>query len=251
LDSNPLPKSPNDPPEGAIPDDMPEEVAAAYRAGRTTFMGVTLRVAPGVLVPRPETELLGRAVLDYIGTVRSNRPAQEPVRIIDLCCGSGNLACGLAAAVPSAQAWAADLTDQCVELTRRNVQELGLQDRVRVFQGDLFAPLASEGLEGVTDVIVCNPPYIPTAMLATRDDLRHEPREAFDGGPYGLSVLMRVLREAPRYLRPGGGLFLEVGPREESQARDLLQRARNYENVEVIRDASGTVRCVHGRLKSS
>ncbi len=228
------------------PDDQtPDEVRTAYQSGRTTFLGVPLRVAPGVLVPRRETELLGRAVQEYAAAL----PHGEPVRIIDLCCGSGNLACALAATIPSALAWACDLTDPCVELTRQNVRELGLEDRVRVLQGDLFAPLAGMGLEGVTDVLVCNPPYIPTAMLAARDDLRSEPREAFDGGPYGLSVLMRVLREAPRYLRPGGGLFLEVGPREESQARDMLQRARHYDDIVVIRDQAGTVRCVHGRLK--
>jgi release factor glutamine methyltransferase len=245
----PHPENPNEQPPAAR-EDMPPEVAAAYRAGRTTFMGVSLRVAPGVLVPRAETELLGKAVLDYVASTRSARPAGEPVRIIDLCCGSGNLACALASAIPDARAWAADLTDQCVELTRQNVRELNLQDRVKVFQGDLFAPLAGEALEGVTDVLVCNPPYIPTAMLATRHDLRHEPREAFDGGPYGLSVLMRVLREAPRYLRPGGGLFLEVGPREESQAHDLFQRAKSYDQIVVVRDRAGEVRCVHGRLKA-
>lgn len=217
------------------------EVPAAYGRGRASFMGLDLFVTPGVLVPRPETELLARAAIDFLNT------AGESVRVVDVCCGSGNLACAVAAAVPAAEVWATDLTDPCVELTRRNVRELGLGDRVRVFQGDLFAPLAGEGLDGRVDAVLCNPPYIPTKLLADRTDLRHEPREAFDGGPFGLSVLMRVLQEAPRLLRPGGRLFVEVGPREERHAVQLVERSRAYSDLVLLRTADGTVHAVHAR----
>ncbi len=225
----------------AAPDgEMPE----AYRTGRGRFMGIDLHLQPGVLVPRAETELLGWAAVRFLensgGTARS-------VRVIDVCCGSGNLACGIAQALPNAQVWAIDLTDPCVEVTRRNVAEQGLDDRVRVLQGDLFGPLVGQGLERNMDAVVCNPPYIPTRTLAGRTDLRHEPREAFDGGPFGLSILMRVLKEAHGFLVPGGGLFVEVGPREESHARQLVERVGLYENIEVNRDSDGVVRFVHGR----
>lgn len=219
------------------------EVPAAYGRGRASFMGLDLLVAPGVLVPRPETELLARAAITFLNTI----PAGESVRVVDVCCGSGNLACAVAAAVPAADVWATDLTDPCVDLTRRNVRELGLGDRVRVFQGDLYAPLAGEGLDGQADAVTCNPPYIPTKLLDDRADLRAEPREAFDGGPFGLSILIRVLQEAPRLLRPGGRLFVEVGPREERHAVQLVERSRAYTDLVLLRTADGTIHAVHAR----
>lgn len=247
--TNPPARKPNSPP---LVDDGPDgernEALTAYRAGTMTFMGLVIRVARDVLVPRPETELLGKAALTWINQLAASRPTGEPIRAIDVCCGSGNLACGLAAACPSLEVWATDLTDSCVALTRRNVNELNLQDRIRVLQGDLFASLPALELEGKTDLIVCNPPYIPSQKLATREDLRHEPPAAFDGGPYGLSILMRVVNEAPRFLRREGRLFLEVGPREESHAVGLLSRSRKYASIEVIRDPQGTIWGVSGQL---
>jgi release factor glutamine methyltransferase len=210
-------------------------------------MGVVLRITPGVLVPRSETERLGRAVAGFLQVVCRERPPEEPVRVIDVCCGSGNLTCALAAGLPSALVWATDLTDQCVTLTRRNVEELHLRDRVRVFQGDLFSPLAGQGLEGLVDAVVCNPPYLPDHVLAARPDLRHEPREAFAGGPYGVSIIMRVLREALPFLRPGGRLFIEVGPREEHHAIGLFKRFTGYDEIGVIPGETGKVVAAHGR----
>jgi release factor glutamine methyltransferase len=210
-------------------------------------MGVEVLAAPGVLAPRAETELLGRTAVRFLQAFAAARPPREPVRVIDMCCGCGNLACAIAAAVPSALVWACDLTDQCVELTRRNVQALGLQDRVQVFQGDLFTPLTGEGLAGVVDAVVCNPPYISTGRLAARADLRDEPREAFDGGPYGVSVHLRVVRGAGPVLRPGGRLFFEIGLGQDRQVRTLFERARAYDDVELVCNEAGAVRVIHGR----
>lgn len=247
--TGPSSRKPNSPP---LVDDGPDgernEALTAYRKGTMTFMGLSIRVVQDVLVPRPETEFLGKAALKFIDEIAARMPGGEPIRAIDICCGSGNLACGLAAACPSLQVWATDLTDACVDLARLNVNELNLHDRVRVVQGDMFASLADQGLEGMTDLVVCNPPYIPSSLLATRTDLRHEPQAAFDGGPYGLSLLMRVVNEAPRFLRPGGGLFLEVGPREEPHAVSLLSRYRKYELIDVIRDSAGVIWGVKGHL---
>jgi release factor glutamine methyltransferase len=231
----------------AGPGGRPPEALVAYRRGHVMFMAVRVQVSLGVLVPRSHTELWGQAVLRFLAAEQVGRRPDEPVRLIDMCCGSGNLACALAVAIPPAVVWASDLTDQCVALTRQNVEALGLRDRVRVFQGDLFAPLAGESLEGLADAVVCNPPYIPNHLLAARDDLRHEPREAFAGGPYGVSLITRVLREAPAFLRPGGRLFLEVGPRDDRHALGLFARFGCYDDVAVIRDHDGVVIAVHGR----
>lgn len=217
-------------------------IGEIYGQGRIGFMGIEVMVAPGSLVPRPETEILGRAALDCIGAL----PAP---RLIDMCCGSGNLACALAHHLPGAEIWASDLTHDCVEMARRNIARLGYADRVHVCQGDLFAALAGLGLEGSIDAVVCNPPYISTKRLDAERAclLEHEPREAFDGGPYGLTVHQRALAEAGAFLRPGGWLLFEIGLGQERQVELLFRRARSYEAFGLARDAAGNVRAAFGR----
>jgi release factor glutamine methyltransferase len=204
------------------------------------FMDVELLVERGVLVPRSETELLGATALEVL---------PEKPKVIDMCCGSGNLACALAARRPDARLWASDLTDACVALARRNAAFANVQDRVTVAQGDLFAGLAGLGLEGTIDAVVCNPPYISQAKLAGERAalLDNEPREAFDGGPYGLSIHQRVVREALRFLKPGGSLMFEIGLGQERQVKLLFDRTRAYDNMRTVANAAGEVRVVAGR----
>jgi release factor glutamine methyltransferase len=224
------------------------DVQAHLTGGRQTFLGVDLLCGPGALVPRPETELLGRTAIDRI---RGQVQAGPGPRVIDMCCGAGNLACAVAVHVPEAQVWATDLTDGCVGWARRNVEALHLGDRVTVRQGDLFGGLAGLGLEGTVDTVICNPPYISTGRLGgdRATLLEHEPREAFDGGPYGLSIHQRVLREAVPFLRPGGWLLFEIGLGQERQVKLLFERARVYDAIELVPDSDGAIRVVLGRVK--
>lgn len=213
----------------------------AYVTGRQAFMGIELRVTPGALVPRAETEILARSALARLPQPSTGAAA---VRVIDMCCGSGNLACAIAHHAAHAQVWASDLTDGCVAVARTNALQTGLADRVVVVQGDLFSPLAGHGLEGTVDLVVCNPPYISQGKLAGERAvlLEHEPREAFDGGPYGLSIHQRVIRDAWAFLRPGGWLMFEFGQGQERQLKMLFERAGNYENFELASDANGNPR---------
>ena len=221
------------------------DVQARLSAGRQTFLGVDLLCGAGALVPRPETELLGRTA------IQKARAAGDTPRVIDMCCGAGNLASAVAVHIPGSRVWAADLTDGCVGWARRNVEALGLTERVTVGQGDLFAPLASFGLEASIDVVVCNPPYISSGRLGgdRAGLLEHEPREAFDGGPYGLSIHQRVIRDAPAFLKPGGWLLFEIGLGQEKQVRLLFERSRLYEDIELVPNEHGAVRVVAGRVK--
>ncbi|MCZ0737142.1 N5-glutamine methyltransferase family protein [Phreatobacter sp. AB_2022a] len=224
------------------------EVAAAYACGHTRFMGLDLLVAPGALVPRPETELLGATAVDALHGMGLTAP-----RVIDMCCGTGNLACAIAARVRQARLWACDLTEECVAVARRNIAALGFADRAAAFQGDLFAPLSGEGLERTIDMVVCNPPYISEKRLMGERAhlLAHEPREAFAAGPYGLSIHMRVLKEALPYLRPGGALLFEVGLGQARQVAGLFARSGAYDAVSVIADAAGAGRVVLGFAQPS
>ena len=202
------------------------------------FMDLELLVERGVLVPRDETALLGNTALELL---------QDDARVIDMCCGSGNLACALASRLPNARVWASDLTDACVSLAKRNAEFAKVQDRVVVRQGDLFSGLA--GLDGTIDLVVCNPPYISHAKLAGECAalLESEPREAFDGGPYGLSIHQRVVKEALPFLKPGGWLLFEIGLGQDRQVKLLFERTRAYQDLRTAANAAGEVRVVGAR----
>ena len=211
-----------------------------YVVGRQRFMGVDIAVAPGVLIPRDETELLGWEAV--VRLRESHGPTGRDARIIDMCCGSGNLACGIAHALPEARIWASDLMEDCADLARHNARRLGLHERIYIHHGDLFRPL-SESEPGCYDVVVCNPPYIPTQRLRRRQDLlHHEPHAAFDGGPYGVSIYNRLIRDASCFLCGGGWLLFEVGKGQAGYIERLFARSPEYDKLELVADPRGEFR---------
>ncbi len=202
------------------------------------FMDVALEVGQGVVTPRLETELLVTEAL-----VRMEAQPQIAT-VLDMCCGCGAVALALAKRNPDIRIWAGDLLEAAAAVTRRNVRRHHLDDRVRVACGDLFAAFAADGLEGRVDLIVANPPYISTGRLEGEKAhlLQGEPREAFDGGPYGLAIHQRLIREAPAYLAPGGWLLFEFGHGQERQVSALAARLRGYEPPVFARDGDGAPR---------
>ena len=224
----------------------PDEVEVRQRIadGRQQFLGLELLCGEGALVPRPETELLGLTAIEKLKLTTSPR-------VIDLCCGVANLACAVATYVPHARVWATDLTEDCIRWAQKNVEKLSLGARVHTAQGDLFGGLEGQGLEKTIDLIVCNPPYISTGRLATDRAalLKDEPREAFDGGPYGLSIHQRVVADAPRFLKPCGWLLMEFGLGQDMQVKRLLDRSRAFHEIALINDTYGYPRVVAGRVK--
>lgn len=216
--------------------------------GLVTFMGLKFETNENVLVPREETELLGRSALDLF-----TKMGGRDLRVIDMCCGAGNLACALACARPDIHVWACDLTDACVDLARRNVVRHELQERVEVHQGDLFDSVAGAHLDGAVDVIVCNPPYISTGRLdgASAHLLEKQPREAFDAGPYGFAIHKRVITDAPRFLKPGGWLVMEIGLGQERQIESLFKRVPAFEARELKNDENGAPRVVAAKRSNT
>ncbi len=202
------------------------------------FMGLGFKLGPNVLAPRKETELLATVCIERL----SSGPANP--RVIDMCCGCGNLAISIAHQIPQADVWACDLTADTVAVAWNNVLRFELQHRVTVMQGDMFEKLRNIGLEGQIDLVMCNPPYISTGRL--NGDRAHlldsEPREAFDGGPYGISIQQRLVRDALDFLKPGGWLAFEFGQGQERQAAAMIARTKAYSEVLFVLDPNGIPR---------
>jgi release factor glutamine methyltransferase len=210
--------------------------------GTQAFRDLTLRVGPHVLVPRPETELLVSWALELLPG-----PGGRPFAI-DVGTGSGCIACALASERPDVRVVGVDASPAAAAIARQNVAALGLGDRVSVVEGDLFAGIARDE-PPPADLIVSNPPYVPTGVIDTLapEVAEHEPRAALDGGPDGLGVIRRLVSAAPRRLRGGAPLVLETfGDQQAAAVMDLLRAAR-FADVTSRRDLNGVVRFVSGR----
>jgi release factor glutamine methyltransferase len=203
----------------------------AWITGSVVFCGVELRVDPGVYVPRRQSEELA---------ARAIARMPDGGTAIDLCTGTGALAKVLLGARPGARVVASDVDERAVACAATN--------GVEAYHGDLFAPLPAE-LRGAVDVVVGVVPYVPTPELGLlqRDTFTFETTLAYDGGADGTTILRRVLRDAPGFLRPGGALLLELGGEQPDALRDDLTRL-GYVDVAVLLDEDGDVRGVEATL---
>lgn len=213
-----------------------------YLTGEVPFRHIVLRVHPGVFIPRPETEVLVDAGLEALREAGLDAPV-----VVDLCTGSGAVAASVAHEIPGARVFATEIVPETAAAARANVERLGLSDRVTVLGGDLFAPLPAELLGGV-DLVLSNPPYVPSADLPDLpEEVRaFEPLVALDGGPDGLDVARRIMAEAPRWLRPGRLLAMELDQSRTNGAAEVM--AQWYEGIRVRRDLAGRDRIVEGRV---
>jgi release factor glutamine methyltransferase len=211
-------------------------IPLAQIINRMHFMGLELIYRPEVLVARPETEILGETIVEILG--KQNRQNSSQI-IIEIGCGSGNLTCGVLSRLKNAFIYAVDITEPCALLTQENIQMHNLQDRVKVFTGDMFFPMIGLSLEGKIDAVFSNPPYISTKALSYKNShlLSYEPREAFDGGPFCLSIHQRLIKESGLYLRNGGYLFFEFGLGQERQVELLFSRNKIFSKPEFRKDA--------------
>jgi release factor glutamine methyltransferase len=218
-------------------------VPLAHLVGWQSFMGLEFKAGPQALIPRRETEILGNAALKRLRQTVLERGCAT---LIDLCTGSGNLAIALAVHEPACQVFAADLSPDAIGLARQNAAFHHLQERADFRVGDLFEPFASGGFEEAVDLVVCNPPYLSTSKVgALPPEIGDfEPREAFDGGGFGLAVIQRLIRETPRYLKPGSCLCFEVGLGQGSFFASRLKGMDAYRTVETVLDEGGSVRAL-------
>lgn len=209
--------------------------------GWEEFRGLRLALTPMVLVPRPETEILVELA---VALLPAAAPGRRPL-VVDVGTGSGCIACAIAAERPDVCVIATDQSLEPLRVARENARRLGLAARMREVTSDLLGAMG----EGCADLIVSNPPYLPSAWLsALAPEVRdHEPRAALDGGPDGLHVLGRLLAESSRTLRPGGAMVVETAGGD--QAAEVARRAGSsgLAGVAVHQDLAGVARFVTAR----
>ena len=211
-------------------------VPLQYLTGEQQFFDLVLGVAPGVFVPRPETEVLVERVLDVI-------PSDGESVVVDVGTGTGAIALAVKRFRPAARVLAIDVSGDAVAVARANVSRHGLE--VEVLHGDLFSPLPTD-LHGRIDVVVSNPPYVTEEEYATLPpEVRAEPYEALVGGT---DVHERLATEGAGWLRPGGWLVMEMGASQAREVEPLLASA--FEAVEILPDLSGRDRLVRARRRA-
>jgi release factor glutamine methyltransferase len=214
-----------------------EREPVVYLTGTKEFWSIELEVPPGVLIPRPDTEILVEEALEVLP--REGRP---PV-VVDVGCGSGCIGLALATERQSLRLLAMDIDRLATEVTLRNSRSLGLEARVRVLRTDLLA-----GVGSAVDLVASNLPYIPTREIdALQPEIaRYEPRRALDGGEDGLDLFRRLIAQATLAVVPGGHLLLEVGDDAQADQVTALLGER-WELIKVRRDYSGVQRTIVAR----
>jgi release factor glutamine methyltransferase len=202
----------------------------AYLVGRKEFYSLAFEVSPAVLIPRPESEFV---VVEFLTVTKG----VESPRAVDIGTGSGCLAVASAYRHREARFVAIDISEAALAVARRNAAQHGVAERIDFRLGNRLEPVAGEG---PFDVVISNPPYIPTDQIeqleaGVRD---YEPRTALDGGPSGLDMVARLIEESVPLLKPGGHLILEIGIDQEQPVRSLIEGQSQFRLAPTIHDHS-------------
>ncbi|MBR2390740.1 MAG: peptide chain release factor N(5)-glutamine methyltransferase [Mogibacterium sp.] len=215
-----------------------EGVPLQYILGMQEFMGLPFRVNPSVLIPRLDSEILAEIVISTIKQKGLIKP-----EVLDLCTGSGALGISIAAKVPDAIVTMTDKSEAALQTAMSNAGLNGVNRRCIFLLGDMFAAIPDDKHY---DVIVCNPPYIPSAVIDTLDvEVKdHEPRMALDGGRDGLDYYRIIADQAGMHLKSEGVLALEIGAEQATDVKRLLNKAKTYRDTRVVRDLANLDRVI-------
>jgi len=246
----------------------------AYVLGMREFWSLNLAVSPGVLVPRPETETLVEATLavwremtagaghEPRATSHEPRAASRELRaesrgprgerptIVELCTGSGAVAIALATEIPTARILATDVSWRALRVARANALAHAVAGRVAFLRGNLWQAVNGQAPAGSVDLVVANPPYVPTRDVARlMPEIQWEPRLALDGGADGLRVQRDIIATSPERIRPGGFLLLEIGADQAEAILALLGKMGRFETGRIFRDLAGRPRVIAARRR--
>lgn len=207
-----------------------------YLVGDTEFMGLRLSVAPGVLIPRPETEILVQEALKEILASQKLTP-----KILDIGTGSGNIAISLAVSLKEADVYAVDISSRSLRVAEENARTHGVHTRIKFLESDLFEVFKDSKM--TFDFIVSNPPYIAaSAYDSLPEDVKREPRLALLAEDKGFSFYSAIEKGARRFLSAAGTLFLELGDGQKSGIKEIFKARALWEGVRFIKDYNGVDR---------
>ncbi|KAG8436147.1 hypothetical protein GDO86_007304 [Hymenochirus boettgeri] len=223
-----------------------KRIPVQYIIGVWDFLDLTLQMRPPVFIPRPETEELVGFVLEGSRLLHC---CSEPL-VLEVGCGTGAVSLALLQRIPQARVIAVDKTNEAVSLTKDNAVSLGLQDKIQVLVHDILTDSPENLLSlGALDVVISNPPYIPTSDMSQLEPeiFRYEDHTALDGGPDGMDVIRGLLQIAPQLLKPGGHVFLEVDPRHPAKIQQWVENHPDIylQHITTVRDFCGRPRFVH------
>ncbi|MFP4053697.1 MAG: peptide chain release factor N(5)-glutamine methyltransferase [Phycisphaerae bacterium] len=207
----------------------------AYLTGSKEFYSLSFEVNPDVLIPRPETEIVVEQALMYLKTL------ERPTTAWDCCTGSGCIGVAIAKHVPEVELLATDISEPAVETAARNAQANGVGDRVRCRVSDMLTLPADCADLSPFDVITANPPYVAEGEWVARC-VEHEPKVALYATDKGMSMLRRLLAEAPEQLSPGGMLITEFSFNQADAVRDLIDADDRYDDATFLCDHQGIER---------
>jgi release factor glutamine methyltransferase len=223
----------------------------AYIVGHKEFWSLEFEVNPSVLIPRPETEALVEIALENMPSADQNAGKRAAVhRILELGTGSGAVITALAHERPQHQYWASELSLEALAVARKNMARHVNADAVRLLVGSWMDPLSRT--QARFDIILSNPPYIPTAAITELDPAiwRYEPRLALDGGTDGMDHLNHLIETAPIHLKPGGLLLVEIGYDQYDAVARQGYRVGAYDPISVRKDYAGLDRIACLRMKA-
>lgn len=218
-------------------------VPLAYITGKKEFMGLTFSVNESVLIPRPETEHLVEAVIDWSNRVFRQKEKGALLQILDLGTGCGNISVSLAYYLPYAFVTGIDFSKEAIDLAQKNATNLGVSKRVRFLCGSYWEPLSPE--EDRFHVIVSNPPYVRHEELKFLPlEVQNEPRMALNGGVDGLDAYRSIFRGIRQYLKAPWIVALEIGHNQAEDVVRLGTRVTFFKQVEIIKDYAGIERVI-------
>jgi release factor glutamine methyltransferase len=218
----------------------------AYLIGHREFWSLDFQTAPGVLIPRPETEILVSAALEAAREMMINLPKTGPLWGLEIGVGSGAVVVSLAKELPQLNWLALDLSAAALAVARHNAQRHGVAARLHFVRADLLAGLKPGPRFAL---LVANLPYVPRAAWEAlpRDIKDYEPPQALLGGEDGLDLIRLLTSQTHHYIQPGGCLALEVGAGQAEAVLELLRQTGRYAQLELLRDYQGIQRVVRAR----